>query len=58
MIWRLKTGLAVQLLRATGLTLAEVADQCGFANAFHLSRCVKERTGLSPRALRKVVIGG
>jgi AraC-like DNA-binding protein len=54
MIWRLKTDQAVQLIRATGLTLAEVADQCGFSNPFHLSRCVKDRTGLSPRELRKI----
>jgi len=53
MIWRLKTDQAVQLIRATGLTLAEVADQCGFSNAFHLSRCVKDRTGIAPRELRK-----
>ncbi|MEY2907005.1 MAG: hypothetical protein RLZZ408_1476, partial [Verrucomicrobiota bacterium] len=53
MIWRLKTDQAVQLIRATGLTLAEVAEQCGFSNAFHLSRCVKDRTGIAPRDLRK-----
>jgi AraC-like DNA-binding protein len=53
MIWRLKTEQAVQLIRATGLTLAEIAVQCGFSNAFHLSRCVKERTGVAPRELRK-----
>ena len=53
MIWRLKTDQAVQLIRATGLTLAEVAEQCGFSNAFHLSRCVKDRTGITPRELRK-----
>jgi AraC-like DNA-binding protein len=53
MIWRLKTDQAVQLIRATGLTLAEVADQCGFSNAFHLSRCVKDRAGIPPRELRK-----
>jgi AraC-like DNA-binding protein len=53
MIWRLKTDQAVQLIRATGLTLAEVADHCGFSNAFHLSRCVKDRTGIAPRELRK-----
>ena len=53
MIWRLKTDQAVQLILATGLTLAEVAEQCGFSNAFHLSRCVKERTGIAPRELRK-----
>jgi AraC-like DNA-binding protein len=53
MIWRLKTDQAIQLIRVTGLTLAEVADQSGFSNAFHLSRCVKERTGFTPRELRK-----
>ena len=53
MIWRLKTDQAVQLIRATGLTLAEVAEQCGFSNAFHLSRCVKDRIGVAPRELRK-----
>lgn len=53
MIWRFKTEHAVQLIRATGLTLAEIADQCGFSNAFHLSRCVKECTGLPPRELRR-----
>ena len=53
MIWRLKTDQAVQLIRATGLTLAEVAEQCGFSSAFHLSRCVKNRMGVAPRELRK-----
>ncbi|MCE9588273.1 MAG: AraC family transcriptional regulator [Verrucomicrobia bacterium] len=53
MIWRLKADQAIQLIRATGLTLAEVAEQCGFSNAFHLSRCVKDRTGIPPRELRK-----
>jgi AraC-like DNA-binding protein len=55
MIWRLKTDQAVQLIRATGLTLAEVAEQCGFSNAFHLSRCVKDRAGIAPRELRKTI---
>jgi transcriptional regulator GlxA family with amidase domain len=53
MIWRLKTDQAVQLIHATGLTLAEVTEQRGFSNAFHLSRCVKDRTGIAPRELRK-----
>ena len=58
MIWRLRSEQAIQLIRVTGLTLSEVADQCGFSNAFHLSRCVKERTGLSPRQLRKIEQAG
>lgn len=53
MLWRLKTEHAVQVIRSTGLTLAEVADQCGFGNPFHLSRCVKARTGFSPSQLRE-----
>lgn len=46
MIWRLKTDQAVQLIHANGLTFAAVVEQCGFLNAFHLSRCVKDRTGI------------
>ena len=53
MIWRLKSDQAVQLIRATGLTLAKVAEQCSFSNAFHLSTCVKDRTGIAPCELRK-----
>ncbi|MFM8716174.1 MAG: helix-turn-helix domain-containing protein [Spartobacteria bacterium] len=49
----MKTDQAIRLIRATGPMLAEVADQCGFSNAFHLSRCVKDRTGITPRELRK-----
>ncbi|MEO6848311.1 MAG: AraC family transcriptional regulator [Chthoniobacterales bacterium] len=52
MIWRLKTEHAIQLLRSTSLTLGEIADYCGYANAFHLSRSVKRRTSYSPRELR------
>jgi len=53
MIWRLKVEHAIQLIRSTGLTLGEIAAQCGYANPFHLSRSVKKATGRSPRALRQ-----
>jgi AraC-like DNA-binding protein/quercetin dioxygenase-like cupin family protein len=53
MIWRLKVEHAIQLLRSTGLTLGEVAAQCGYANPFHLSRAVKKHTGYPPRGLRR-----
>jgi transcriptional regulator GlxA family with amidase domain len=52
-LWRLKTERAIQLLRSTGLTIKEVADQCGFADAFHLSRRVKALSGEPPRRLRQ-----
>ncbi|MDD5201442.1 MAG: AraC family transcriptional regulator [Terrimicrobiaceae bacterium] len=53
MLRRLKAERAIQLIRSTGLTLAEIADACGYANAFHLSRAVRQRTGHSPRSLRR-----
>ena len=54
MLWRIKTEHAVQLIRSTGLTLGEIAQQSGFANPFHLSRSVKNLTGLPPRELRRI----
>jgi AraC-like DNA-binding protein len=53
MIWRLKAEHAIQMIRSTGLTLGEIADSCGYANPFHLSRAVKRYTGDSPRHLRR-----
>lgn len=53
MIWRLKVEHAIQLIRSTGLTLGEIATQCGYTNPFHLSRSVRKHTGRSPRALRQ-----
>jgi AraC-like DNA-binding protein len=53
MIWRLKVERAIQLIRSTGLTLGEIADDCGYANPFHLSRSVRRHTGCSPRELRQ-----
>ncbi len=53
-IRRLKAEHAIQLIRSTGLTLAEIAEACGYANAFHLSRVIRQRTGRSPRDVRKI----
>ncbi len=52
-LWRIKTEHAVRMIRATGLTLGEIAEQSGFANPFHLSRNVKKLTGYPPRELRR-----
>ena len=54
MIWRLKVEHAIQLLRSTGLTVGEIAVDCGYANPFHLSRAVKKHTGHAPRDLRRL----
>ncbi len=40
------------LLRGTDLPLGEIARQCGFCHAQHLSNLFRRDTGLSPRAWR------
>jgi AraC-like DNA-binding protein len=48
-----RIAAAQQWLRASDLTLAEIALQTGFADAFHLSRTFKRQTGMSPSVYRK-----
>jgi AraC-like DNA-binding protein len=47
-----RLDMASDLLLHTGFSIAEIADQTGFLNQFHLSRRFKERTGKSPSAWR------
>ena len=49
---------AIQLLRATGLGVAEVAAQVGFADPFHFAARVKARTGRTPTSWRGRVAPG
>lgn len=51
--WRLRLDRGVELLRETGLSIAEIAQRTGFRNPFHFSRMVKQRYQMSPRALRQ-----
>lgn len=44
---------AVSMLRHTGTPLAEVALASGFASQQHLSRVLRQRTGLTPTRLRR-----
>lgn len=48
-----RTRRALDLLHTSDLTLDAVALRCGFHSASHLSRVVKEHTGLSPGAVRR-----
>jgi AraC-like DNA-binding protein len=43
---------ATALLRTSDLSLASIAERCGFNSASHLSRRVKAATGSSPGSLR------
>jgi len=44
---------ARQLLRATDLPVAAIAERVGYANAFHFTARFTRRTGRSPRAYRR-----
>ena len=51
-LWRLRTEKGIALLCATGLTIGEIAERCGFKTPFHFSRLVKRLNGCSPRLIR------
>jgi AraC family transcriptional regulator of arabinose operon len=52
-LWRRRVERGAGLLTASGLTVAEIADRCGFKNPFHFSRLLRSQQGLSPRQLRQ-----
>jgi AraC-like DNA-binding protein len=52
-LWQTRVERGVGLLTATGLTVAQVADRCGFKNPFHFSRLLRKMQGISPRQLRQ-----
>jgi AraC family transcriptional regulator len=41
--------------RTTRLSLAQVAEQCGYANASHFGHRFRESVGVAPAAYRQVV---
>ena len=53
-LWRLRTEKGLGLLAETGLSVAEIADQCGFRNPFHFSRHVRRMQGRPPREIRRL----
>jgi len=56
-VWRRRVEAGAQKLRETGLSISEVAFQCGFQTPFHFSRMVKKHFGQSPRAYRRQTWG-
>jgi len=48
---------ALELLRISGHTIADVAFSCGFADHAHLCRTFKRATGLTPLAYRRKLLG-
>ncbi len=57
--WRLaRLDRALILLARSNFSIGEIAHLCGFASAFHFSRCFTETFGSSPRALRQALQNG
>lgn len=52
-VWDARLRRGVELLTQSGLSVSEVAEQCGFQTPFHFSRLVKQRYGMPPRELRR-----
>lgn len=52
-LWQRRVALGVDLLTNTGLGVSAVAERCGFKTVHHLSRRIKQATGLPPAALRR-----
>ena len=52
-LWRTRSERGAELLRSTGLTVGEIANQLGFQNPFHFSRCIKKLFALAPVELRE-----
>jgi AraC-like DNA-binding protein len=52
-LWQLRAEKGIQFLSETGLSVSEIAYQCGFKNPFHFSRRVRKIQGVSPRMIRQ-----
>lgn len=52
-LWTLRTRKGSQMLRRSGLSVAEIAYRCGYENANHFSRRIKEHFGVPPTVLRR-----
>jgi len=52
-VWQQRVERGVALLEQTGLTVEQIAEQCGFKTSYHFSRRVKNATGQTPRHIRR-----
>lgn len=52
-VWGQRTQHGIDLLKYTGLSIQEIAFQCGFATTQHFARRVKSTTGLTPTDIRR-----
>jgi len=48
------TMMAKKLLKNTGLSVKDIAEQVGFPDPFHFSKSFKALTGISPSQYREM----
>ena len=48
-----RVEMAKRMLQQQGLSIADVAFDCGFANQSHLGRIFKKHTGTTPKKYRE-----
>lgn len=53
LLWDTRVSRGADMLRDTGLSVADVAYRLGFSSPFHFSRLMKQRLGCSPTAWRQ-----
>lgn len=51
-LWKYRVQRGKELLLYTGLSIAEIADQCGFKTSHHFAHLVKSETGQTPTQIR------
>jgi AraC family transcriptional regulator len=52
-VLRLRCEQAQRLLKETAVSLAQIAQECGFANQSHLTQVFKRQFGVTPRTYRQ-----
>jgi AraC family transcriptional regulator of arabinose operon len=57
-LWERRVTMGLELLRQTGLGVAEIAQRCGFQTSHHFSRRVRQATGLAPLEVRQQACQG
>ena len=56
-LWDLRITQALELLQRTGLSISEIAAQCGFKTSYHFSRRIREKVGMTATEYRKQLWG-
>jgi AraC family transcriptional regulator of arabinose operon len=51
-LWNYRIERGLNLLRNTGLSVGEIAEQCGFKTSYHFARSIKRHMGMTPTEVR------